>query len=108
MDWCETLRRCFEENQVFYSGHARREMRHEEFGAISDQETCEAVASAEVIEEYPDDTPYPSVLVLGRTQSGRPLHLVCAYDEAGDSAIVITLYQPDPERWDDTYLRRRT
>ena len=108
MDWPGILRRCFEEDRVLYSGHARREMREEDFGPISDQETDEAVASADVIEEYPDDTPYPSVLILGRTASDRPLHLVCAYDEGEDTAIVVTVYQPDPRRWDETYRRRRS
>jgi hypothetical protein len=32
--------------------------------------------SGEVIEDYPDDQPYPSCLVFGRTQSGGPLHVV--------------------------------
>ena len=80
-------------------------MREEEFGAITDQEVYEAICSGEVIETYPDDTPYPSVLIFGRTGASRPLHTVCAYDGVGDQAIIVTVYQPDPGQWED--FRRR-
>ena len=49
------------------SGHARHEMRQEEFGPIPDQELYEAICTGEIIETYPDDTPYPSVLLFGTT-----------------------------------------
>jgi hypothetical protein len=42
-------------------------MRQEEFGPITDQELYEAICTGEVIETYPDDTPYPSVLLFGTT-----------------------------------------
>ncbi len=106
MDWPETLRRCFDLEKVLYSGHARREMREEEFGPISDQELYEAVCVGEVLETYPDDTPYPSILLFGFTQAGRPLHAVCAYDKDEDRAVVVTVYHPDPDRWED-YRRRK-
>jgi hypothetical protein len=106
VDWLAALRRCFNAGQALYSGHARREMREEEFGPISEQEVYEALASGEVVEEYPDDDPYPSVLVLGFTSGRRPLHLVCAYSAAEDLAVVVTVYQPDPEQWEE-YRRRR-
>ena len=83
-------------------------MRQEEFGPIPEVEVGEAIANASVVEEYPDDTPYLSALVLGRTSSERPLHIVCAYAEAEDRAVVITIYQPDPERWEDGFRRRKS
>ena len=93
------LQRCFDNNQVFYTRHARDEMRLEEFGAICEQEVFEAILSGEIIERYPDDKPYPSVLVYGRTRAGRPIHMVCAYSEDDDLTIVVTVYEPDPSRW---------
>ncbi|MFB0533457.1 MAG: DUF4258 domain-containing protein [Anaerolineae bacterium] len=59
----------------------------------------------EIIEDYPDDTPYPSCLVLGRTQRGRPVHVVCAHVPEEDRSIIITVYEPDPDRWIE--FRRR-
>lgn len=81
-------------------------MREEEFGPISDQEVYEAVCTAEVIEVYPEDTPLPNVLIYGRTTTNRPLHAVCAYDTEQDQVVVVTVYQPDPARWED-YRRRK-
>jgi hypothetical protein len=79
----------------------------EELGPIRDQEAYEASAECTIVEEYPDDRPYPSVLVLGRTNEGRPVHVVCAYAPEDDQLIVITVYEPDPNRWDDEFRQRR-
>lgn len=106
MDWLKIIRRCFESDRVFYSAHARREMRVEEFGPIADQEVYEAVWNGEIIETYPDDTPYPSILLFGRTNAHRPLHTVCAYNQGDNQIVVVTVYQPDPDRWEE-YRRRK-
>ncbi|MBI4551036.1 MAG: DUF4258 domain-containing protein [Candidatus Latescibacteria bacterium] len=81
-------------------------MREDEFGPITDQEVYETICTGEVIEIYPDDTPYPSVLIFGMTTSNRPLHAVCAYDSQDGRAVIVTVYQPDPDLWED-YRRRK-
>ncbi len=78
----------------------------EEFGIITDHEVGEAMESPEMLEDYPDDRPYPSCLLLGFTKADRPLHLVAAFDEATGRIIVVTVYHPDTDRWDD-YRRRK-
>ncbi len=55
MNWPEVLRQALEADRVFYSGLARRETRLDEFGPITDQELCESVCTAEVIETYPEE-----------------------------------------------------
>ncbi len=58
-----------------------------------------ALTSAEVVEEYEDE----SQLVLGRSGI-QALHLVVrALD---DLTFVITVYVPDPGRWDPSFRRR--
>ena len=99
------LQRCFREDRVLYTQHARREMRGEPFGRILEQEVYETTSAGEIIEDYPDDTPYPSCLVFSRTRRGRPVHVVCAHVPEEDRAIIITVYEPDPVRWID--FRRR-
>lgn len=69
-------------------------------------EVVEALARAEVLEEYPSDSPLPSKLVLGRAW-GRALHVVVAEAEEGKVGVVITAYEPDPDRWDGELRRRR-
>ena len=70
----------------------------EEFGIIIDGEVGEAMESPELLEEYPDDRPYPSCLLLGFTRAGRPLHLVAAFGEAGHTIVAVTVYHPDPDQ----------
>ena len=72
---------------------------------ISVQEVREAIASGEVIEDYPDDKYGPSCLILGTTQAGRPLHVQCSYPSR-PLIKVITLYEPDPALWIDFRTRR--
>ena len=64
------------------------------------------LATGEIIEDYPADTPYPSYLVLGWCGI-RPLHIVVAYNATDDETIIITVYQPDPTQWDRSFTRRR-
>jgi hypothetical protein len=44
---------------------------------ISDSDVRELLGLGIIIEEYPDDAPYPSCLVSGII-NGRPLHVVMA------------------------------
>lgn len=60
---------------------------------------------SEVIEDYPDDKYGPSCLILGFTRVGRPLHVQCSYPSRPLLKIV-TLYEPDPERWTDSRVRK--
>lgn len=60
-----------------------------------------------IIEAYPQDTPYPSRLVLEWRQA-RPLHVVAANKANTGETIVITTYEPDPEEWDRDYKRGGT
>jgi hypothetical protein len=72
---------------------------------ITVQELREAVAGAEIIEDYPDDKYGPSCLLLGRTRASRPLHAQVSCPSR-PLIKVVTVYQPDPERWlDDRYRR---
>lgn len=59
------------------------------------------------IETYPDDTPFPSRLMLG-SPSGRPLHVVAADEPAAGITYVITVYEPDPTKWDADFRRRKS
>ena len=108
MDWIKKIHKCFEFDSVLYTRHARSEMQKEEFGRIFEHEVFEAVNAGEVIEEYPEDKPYPSALILGRTIANRPLHIVCAYNKEEDLAVIITVYHPNFEQWIDYKRRKKT
>ena len=101
------IQSCFKSDRIFYSRHARCEMEEEELGEILAQEVCEAVLAGEEIESYPNDVPYPSCLIYGRTKRGRPLHAVCGYSNTEELTIVITAYEPDPDKWIDFRRRKK-
>ena len=74
---------------------------------ISIDEVESVLETGEVIEEYPDDTPFPSRLTLG-LPNNRPLHVVAADETDTDITHIITAYQPDPEKWDESFKRRKS
>ncbi|MEY4705970.1 MAG: hypothetical protein RL042_2175 [Nitrospirota bacterium] len=60
-----------------------------------------------IIEDYPNDPRGPSCLLLGMTQEGRPIHVVCGTIE-NDQLLVITAYEPSPEEWElDWRIRKK-
>ncbi len=73
---------------------------------LSFDEIFFTVLQGEIIEDYPDDKPYPSCLIYGDTFSGEPVHSVWAYNPSNQWAVLITVYRPDPERWIDWRTRR--
>jgi len=73
---------------------------------ISEKDVRRVLLTGQVIEEYPDDEPYPSRLVLGR-RGARPLHVVAADNAETGETIVITVYEPDLAHWEDGFRRRR-
>ncbi len=89
--------------RLLFSGHAVQRMFER---AITDADVRAVITHAEVVSDYPDDTPYPSRLLLGFVR-GRPLHVVLSYDQDRDECHVITVYEPDPERWQADFKRRR-
>ena len=74
--------------------------------SIDDIDIRKVLASGETIENYPDDTPYPSRLILGWS-GDRPLHVVVADNVEENQWIVVTVYEPTPERWGVDFKRRK-
>jgi hypothetical protein len=73
---------------------------------LSFDEVFVSVFQGEVIEEYPDDKPFPSCLIYGDTFSEDPVHSVWAYNQENRWAVLITVYRPDSQRWIDWRTRR--
>ncbi|MCP4682655.1 MAG: DUF4258 domain-containing protein [Desulfobacterales bacterium] len=69
------------------------------------EEIYSSVIQGDVIEDYPNDKPYPSCLIMGKNFSGEPIHSVWAFNPGNSWAVLITVYRPDPERWDDWKVR---
>jgi hypothetical protein len=65
------------------------------------------VRAGQVIGDYPDDSPYPSRLLLGSVR-GRAIRLVLAHDTETDTAVVVTVYEPDAGVWTEDFTTRRS
>ena len=74
---------------------------------ISVSDVLVALNSGTTIEDYPKDTPFPSRLTLGWA-GRRPVHVVWATAAGAGRIVIITVYEPNPEEWDNTFGRRRT
>jgi len=64
-----------------------------------------ALKNGEIIEQYPNDYPFPSCLVLGHTMAGQILHVVCGSN--GEELWLITAYFPNPVEWSEDFKQRR-
>lgn len=67
-----------------------------------------ALGNAEVIELYPvRHRPLPDCLVLGWFTSDQPFHAVLAVDEVKERLLVVTVYRPRAEEWENGWRVRR-
>ena len=89
--------------ELSFSAHALTRMFEH---AIDPQAVRTVIDCGETIEDYPDDKPFPSGLLLG-TVAERILHVVAARDMATGKCYVITVYPPDSARWDSDFRKRR-
>ena len=89
------LQEKFEQGDFEFSKHAVDQTILRE---IAVQEIREAIKSAEIIEDYPDDKYGPSILLFGITREKRPIHIQCSYPSR-PLIKVITVYEPNPDQW---------
>ena len=102
MDIIERIQSLCEQNSLLLTKHAsyRLEERGIEFVDIKT-----AILHGEVIENYPTDFPYPSVLILGYTRNKMPIHIVIGI---GYNCVqLITAYFPSSHKWNDDMKTRK-
>ena len=93
------------EHKVKWSRHALNELALEPM-SVSDVET--ALQSAEVIEDYPHLHRYlPDCLALAFISSDEPIHCVVAINEAYDYILIVTVYRPTEQEWEDDWRTRK-
>lgn len=66
----------------------------------------QVLQSGEMIEDYSDDMPFPSGLMMSKCGT-RPLHVVMAENTKDDQLVVITVYEPDPSQWKANFKSRK-
>lgn len=98
----QTLRRYYSQNNVIISLHAQERLRQR---GIRARDVRNCVVSGEIIEQYPDDFPFPSCLIFGHAVRGKIMHVV-ASDE-GTGSRIITAYFPDNKKFEKDFKTRR-
>ena len=98
----EILREYYKTDNVFITNHAAERCRQRK---IVSKDIQNAIMTGEIIEDYPDDFPFPSCLVCGKSTKDEIIH-VCISDE-GTSSKIITVYIPSLEKWEDDFKTRR-
>ena len=71
---------------------------------ISTDDIITVISSGEIIEDYPDDEPCPSVLIMGLINA-TAYHIVI--ELCPDHIRVITVYIPEENKWTE-YRKRKS
>ena len=74
--------------------------------AISRGIVRKVLLTGEIIEDYPDDKPFPTALFLGWSE-GEPFHVVTALDSSTGYCFIITVYRPDLNHFEPDSRTRR-
>ena len=98
----EALREYYRQDNIIISLHAQERLRQRGIRA-KDVRNC--IMSGEIIEQYPDDFPFPSCLIFGYAVNGKIIHVV-ASDE-GTGSRIIKAYFPDNVKFEDDLKSRR-
>jgi hypothetical protein len=99
----ETITESIKANRFRITDHADEEAIND---GISLVQAFESISNGQIIEQYPEDDPYPSCLIYSKLENGDPIHTVWAFNPATSASVLITTYRPDPRRWIDGKMRR--
>lgn len=89
--------------KILFRVHAVQRMFERE---ISAKRVRQALETGETIEDYSSEMPEPSRLILG-FQGKRPFHVVTSENPETNETTIITVYIPDPEKWNKDSKSRR-
>lgn len=98
----ERLRNYYNSDSVFLTAHSAERFRQR---GIRARDVKNAVYTGEIIEQYPEDYPSPSCLILGKCIDERYIHVVMS--DEGTASRIITAYFPDPDKWSDDLKTRK-
>ena len=100
----EILFYCVESKKNYWQKHSLVRML---VRGIYKDEVRNVLLKGNVIEEYQDDKPYPSMLMLGINEQNQPLHVVASMDKQNRRCYIITVYRPDANHFEDDYKTRK-
>ena len=93
----------YENSKIKFSSHAIQRMFER---SIKKDTVVDVVKNGEIIQEYTDDKPYPSSLIMAMVND-KPIHVVSAFNEKDNEVYIVTVYIPNNEIWADDFKTRR-
>lgn len=72
---------------------------------VSKDDLFNVISTGEIIEQYPNDFPYPSCLILGYDVNGSPLHIVVGLGK--NKLWLVTVYIPYSDEWEEDLKTRK-
>ena len=76
---------------------------------ITVHDAVQGLMAAVLVEDYPTFSKGPCALVLELDLESKPIHIVWGIPLGQTApAVLITAYRPDPAKWDETWMKRRT
>ncbi len=97
----DVLRDLIEKHRIRWSTHCLERMGERD---ISRADVKNCIGNGEIIEDYPNDFPYPSCLIFGYANENKILHVVVGTD--GHWLYIITAYYPSSD-WFENDMRTR-
>jgi len=98
----ETIRDMCNNGKTIWTIHVLRKL--QERGIYRD-DVYHAINNGRIIEQYPDDYPYPSCLVSGTDLHNHPIHVVIGL--GGTILYLITAYLPDSVHFEEDNETRK-
>ena len=75
---------------------------------LTAREILGGVENGILIEDYPEYPKDASVLVLQKDKNGQPVHVVWGIPKGHERpAVLVTAYRPDPDRWNESFMKRK-
>jgi hypothetical protein len=104
-DIFQQIKDLVQEGSIRISEHGYDELSAD---TIYARDVASSITTGVVVEEYPDYSKGPCVLVLQKDRNGNPLHVVWGIPKGhSEPAVVVTAYRPSSDRWEKDFIRRR-
>jgi hypothetical protein len=87
-------------SEYYFSRHGDQERQNDQ---LTIMEVEEALLNGKILEQYNDTGRGESCLVVGFTNFGKPIHVVCG--EMENNLAIITVYIPAPPKFKNLYER---
>ena len=98
----EKIKALYLSRKIRWSKHCLERMAERDIKRC-DIKNC--ILNGEIIEEYPNDYPNPSLLIFGYTLENKALHVVVGFDD--NFVYLVTSYFPTTEKFESNLKTRR-